>query len=383
MSPKAWRNILRKEIENFDPNRSKKEFAKAFGYTYTENEKGSVKFTAREKGKYLNNIPDAVAKMFGIRIPSQDNHSAINIKVVDFLPVFYGSTGIFPPQLIEISGADFDIDKLYAHVKEWFMENNEFIEYGSAKNDKDGYDQYINYVNKAVYKGGSAFAEALSKFENNQGISDRNQLSISQILDARDAGFNQDSIDALSMLGLPVTFDQYKSYKKKTKAEPYEAPYNNQVLDYKFALLGNEYMANTPNRETPISYEPANLDPLLDVWDFIKAELPELAETVKEEGVDVDNLFGKLKVWTNNKEGANSIGAVVLPNLYLSLMKEYNIDIRSNIKGPLGETVPQIKLNGYTFRHFGKGPGGITGNYEIIDGKENKDGLRRQYVISC
>ena len=381
-SPRAQSFIIRQEIEDFDRNRSKKEFAKAFGYTYTENEKGSVKFTAREKGKYLNNIPDAVAKMFGIRIPSQDNHSAINIKVVDFLPVFYGSTGIFPPQLIEISGADFDIDKLYAHVKEWFMENNEFIEYGSAKNDKDGYDQYINYVNKAVYKGGSAFAEALSKFENNQGISDRNQLSISQILDARDAGFNQDSIDALSMLGLPVTFDQYKSYKKKTKAEPYEAPYNNQVLDYKFALLGNEYMANTPNRETPISYEPANLDPLLDVWDFIKAELPELAETVKEEGVDVDNLFGKLKVWTNNKEGANSIGAVVLPNLYLSLMKEYNIDIRSNIKGPLGETVPQIKLNGYTFRHFGKGPGGITGNYEIIDGKENKDGARRQYVIS-
>lgn len=384
-SPKAKMNIVRQQIEGFDRNRSKKEFAKAFGYTYEENEKGNVKFTAREKGKYLNNIPDAVAKMFGIRIPSQDKHSAINIKVVDFLPVFYGSTGIFPPQLIEISGADFDIDKLYIHIKQWFMENGEFVEYGSAKNDKDGYQQYINYVNQEVYKGGSAFAEAFDKYMNDQGVPKRNQLSIEDILDARDAGFNADAVDALMMLGLPVTLKQYKAYKKKNESEPYEAPYNNQVLDYKFALLGNEHAANTPGRNVPIAYEPADLRALTDVWDFIKDELPELAELVKEEGVDIDNLFGKLKAWTNNKEGANSIGAVVLPNIYLSLMKEYNISIRSEKVGKLGETIPQITLNGYTFRHFGEDPENpqITGNYEIVNGIEKKDGARRQYVISA
>lgn len=384
-SPKAKAYIIRQNIEDFDRNRSKKEFAKAFGYTYTENEKGNVKFTAREKGKYLNNIPDAVAKMFGIRIPSQDKHSAINIKVVDFLPVFYGSTGIFPPQLIEISGADFDIDKLYMHIKQWFMENGDFVEYGTAKNDKDGYQQYINYVNQEVYRGGSAFAEAFDKYINDQGVPKRNELSIKDILDAREAGFNADAVDALMMLGLPITLKQYKAYKKKNELEPYEAPYNNQTLDYKFALLGNEHLTNTPGRNVPISYEPADLKPLTDEWDFIMSELPELAELVKEEGVDVDNLFGKLKAWTNNKEGANSIGAVVLPNIYLSLMKEYDISIRREKVGKLGETIPQITLNGYTFRHFGKDPENsqITGNYEIVNGKENKDGARRQYVISA
>jgi hypothetical protein len=384
-SPKAKAYIIRQNIEDFDRNRSKKEFAKAFGYTYEENEKGNVKFTAREKSKYMNEIPDAVAKMFGIRIPSQDKHSAVNIKVVDFLPVFYGSTGIFPPQLIEISGADFDIDKLYIHIKQWFMENGDFVEYGTAKNDKDGYQQYINYVNQEVYKGGSAFAEAFEKYMSDQGVTERNQLSIEDILDARDAGFNADAVDALMMLGLPVTLKQYKAYKKKNQSEPYEAPYNNQVLDYKFALLGNEHVTNTPGRNVPISYEPADLEPLKEVWDFIKDELPELAELVKEEGVDIDNLFGKLKAWTNNKEGANSIGAVVLPNIYLSLMKEYDISIRREKVGKLGETIPQITLNGYTFRHFGKDPEDpqITGNYEIVDGKENKNGARRQYVISA
>ncbi len=33
----------------------------------------------------MANIPEVISKMFAIRIPSQDNHSTINIKHVDFL----------------------------------------------------------------------------------------------------------------------------------------------------------------------------------------------------------------------------------------------------------------------------------------------------------
>ena len=75
-------------------------------------------------------IPEVIAKAFATRIPSQDKHSAINLKLVDFMPVFYGSSGVFPTDLIEISGADFDIDKLYTQFKEFYMKNGEFKEYG-------------------------------------------------------------------------------------------------------------------------------------------------------------------------------------------------------------------------------------------------------------
>ena len=51
-------------------------------------------------------MPDAVAKAYGVRIPSQDNHSAINLKLIDFLPTYLGSTAVFPVDLLEISGAD-------------------------------------------------------------------------------------------------------------------------------------------------------------------------------------------------------------------------------------------------------------------------------------
>ena len=40
-------------------------------------------------------IPDVISKMFGVRIPSQDNHSTVNMKMVDFLPVYFGSSAMF------------------------------------------------------------------------------------------------------------------------------------------------------------------------------------------------------------------------------------------------------------------------------------------------
>lgn len=63
--------------------------------------------------KVGDKIPPALAMAYGIRIPSQDKHSAVNLKLVDFMPVYYGSSAIFARELVELSGADFDIDKLY------------------------------------------------------------------------------------------------------------------------------------------------------------------------------------------------------------------------------------------------------------------------------
>ena len=76
-------------------------------------------------------IPKVISDMFGIRIPSQAKHSAANVRLVDFLPAVYGSSIVSARELIEISGADFDIDKLYMHIKEHyskFVETGEFRE---------------------------------------------------------------------------------------------------------------------------------------------------------------------------------------------------------------------------------------------------------------
>ena len=110
-----------------------------------------------------DNIPDAVAKMFGIRIPSQDKHSAVNLKLVDFLPVYYGSSAIFSRDLVEISGADFDIDKLYMHIKDFYVQNGEFIEYGSAERMEDAYYDYIKYTLNEYGKKNSSLYMAVEE----------------------------------------------------------------------------------------------------------------------------------------------------------------------------------------------------------------------------
>ena len=99
----------------------------------------------------------------------------------------------------------------------------------------------------------------------------------------------------------------------------------------------------------PISYQAANTDVL---WNAktrtgVLAELAEVSDVFKErieEGnIDVDNMTGKIKAFTANKVA--SIGAVVLPNLYLSLLTEYNVKLTKKAA---------IYLNGQAYNDYGK-----------------------------
>lgn len=85
----------------------------------------------------MKGIPDAYKYMMGVRIPSDDKHSYISLEYVDTLPVQLGSVAIFPRELIRISGADFDIDKVYL---EWldtykvYRDNELAREYNTISN---------------------------------------------------------------------------------------------------------------------------------------------------------------------------------------------------------------------------------------------------------
>ena len=315
------------------------------------------------------NIPDVIAKMFAVRIPSQDKHSALATKVIDFLPSSYGSTAIFSKELTEISGADFDIDKVYTQMKQWYISNGEFVEYGDpTRTDEEQFGDYIHYVKKEIASKSSVYAKALEKGK-------RRLAERARFTDEEAKQIGKNAMTALRVLGLPTTLQEFIKYRDQF-GHPYEAALNNQLLDYKFALWGNE--GNTVARKegsNPIAYDPANLNPLLEVWEDIQKELPELAELVQEDGIDVDNLFGKGRAFKNNKEGAGAIGAAVLPNLYLNLLGEYNVEVRSKVVG--GQTISQIEFNGVRYNQFNE-------QYEKIkkDGKIT-EGNRTQYIISA
>lgn len=368
-------------------------------------------------------VPEAISKMFAVRIPSQDNHSTYNAKWVDFMPPIYGSTAVFAREIIEISGADFDIDKVYMQIKEFYTKNNEFFEYGNKATEEENYFDYVRYLNNNVNKSG-IYNEALLKYKS-RGAKKEISFTTEEEKQLRRAGMSQNSINAASVLFLPRTFTEYKAYKKKFGHEPYAGALNNQILDYKYALMGNDhvtekkplylkevgdkkkttkptqqapqaeavteglqnviekdgklYVATTVKTDVPyldengnqitapaISYEAADIEVLLDLWEELKVLLPEWASLSEEEGIDVDNMLGKLKMYANNKEGARSIGAVVLPNLYLNLLQEYKVKIDDP------ESV--ISFNGQVYDDFS-----VTHEIKNL----GAEGQRTQYIISA
>ena len=271
-------------------------------------------------------MPDVISKMFAIRIPSQDNHSAMNVKWVDFLPVYYGSSAMFARELVEISGADFDIDKVFAQIKDFYVESGEFKEYGKAVGMAEKHKDYLRYISREVQKPGNTYYEAYQTYIRNQNASEIDNSVETDVL--TDQGLiSQEGLIALEMLGLPKTLEEYKNYYKKFQGEPYEAPYNNDILDYRYALLGND---NVTSGDNPISYTPATVNIIKDVLSELSGQSKVFKQRMQEDSVEVDNILGKIKAFKANK-GA-SIGAIVLPNLYLSLLTEYGITLKNPLR---------------------------------------------------
>lgn len=310
-------------------------------------------------------IADVLSKMFGIRIPSQDNHSTINIKVVDFLPVFYGSTIVSARELVEVSGADFDIDKLYIQMKEYYEENGELKEY------KNNFEDYARFINKAVQKKGSTFAEAAAKAQDR----DDRRLSNKKYNAAKELGFSRNAINALRMLNLPLSEKEFNKYVEETGRYPFSAGYNNEILDQKFALMGHIGVTTSEGDQTAVSYEAADTEILKEIWDKISAEVPELAEALAEDNIDVNNLRAKWKAFGNNKAGAKGIGAAVLPNLFLSLMQEEGLNLNPALRYALN-------FGGQVYDRFGNidRKGKPSTRERLEDGTE---GRRKQYIISA
>ena len=365
-SPKAERNIVRVDIEDFDVNRSRQEFASAFGFKYDKVD-DTITFISQSV-----NIPELYSKMYGVRIPSQDKHSAQNVRVVDFLPTYYGSTIMSARELIEISGADFDIDIMYLHMKEYFEENGALLEYDNS------FDHYTKYINKNVSKPGSTYSQALYR-ANYEGIA----VEESDVL-------SRDAVKALTILKLPKTQAEYDAYLKKHSYKvkdadgktkivsypPYPAPMNNQILDFKVALLGNEAIVNAdPTTGKAIAQTPADIEAFTEAWNIFREEFPELAETTNAEDLDSNTLWGKFRAFVNNKSA--NIGAVVLPNTYLSLIREYNIKLNQFKVKKNNKTFTTknfLRFNQETYDSF-------SGNYERLENA--KRGRRVQEIVSA
>lgn len=334
-------------------------------------------------------IPDAVAKMFGVRIPSQDKHSAVALKLVDFMPVYYGSTAVFPQELIEISGADFDIDKLYIAIQEWLVENGEFKAYGSGTTKTEKFNQFVKYQfskNKEFRKTYNDYYQAFQKEADEFKDYATDYLDELDIIDedATSLDLNKKEIieATLKALNLPADADEYNTKIEKLGYEPYQGALNNTIVNARTALLNNSAMVTAEEGQIPKAFQVATVDPLINTVKSFIERFPELRDQLEEGRYNVDTLLGKYFAFRNNKEGARNIGPAVNSLLVYTLLNANGIDIRktNTYTDETGEKIDltnlRFKLNGKEFNTYAK-----TQAYNPETGEY--DGERIMFILSA
>ena len=79
--------------------------------------------TTDENGKVtidINKLPKELLEGIGFRIPNQDHGNMLPFEIVGFLPKSIKDTVIVPSEIVYQMGSDFDIDKLYSYLKEYY-----------------------------------------------------------------------------------------------------------------------------------------------------------------------------------------------------------------------------------------------------------------------
>lgn len=284
-----------------------------------------------------DSVQEASKHALGIRIPSDDKHSYITLEQVDVMPVQYGSIGVFPHEMMEISGADFDIDKMYIMIPDTYVQGKNRVAYGTATTDIGRFNEYLTY-----------------QFENNKEL--RNLDEETETVPGTKESERIEGI--LKTLGLPSTIEEYMDKVKKGK-EPNNGVLNNRILAQRIAMQNNEHVSGGENA---ISNEPTSTKPLANLAKEIASDLqaimdnPDIKDEDKigiagtlgilnEKQSDPFFVTGQTKSYGNNMEGARNIGAAANAVQAYSLCNQFRVGV---------DPLYGIRLNHHTFRSFGE-----------------------------
>jgi len=386
---KKGNKVARRTLKNWDDTKGKMSFAKQMK-TWYDAKTDTFGDTRQDK------IPDVIAKMFGLRIPSQDKHSSLSIRIVDFIDVTNGSAIVVAREIVEVSGSDFDIDKLFAQFKEYYYnkKNKTFVEIGLE--EENIFYEFIQYVNEKVNDPGTVYYEAYEKYVAQGNSLGQIKLDEFSREEAEALGMNEKAIIALTMIGMPITKVDFDAFEQQYGYYPFAAPLNNKILDQKAAMVSNKAITSvqklyfdeegnlTTRKKTldgkndledsgetipAVALDPANMKPLEDVLKSFEKKFPEWKKTVLDETFDNDSITGALLAYINNQMGSRLIGASVLPNAYLPKLGTLGISVNVNF---------ELLINGKVFKKYG------AIKEKIIDENGNVTyGYRTQYVMSA
>jgi hypothetical protein len=300
-------------------------------------------------------LTSEAAEMLGIRIPSQDKHSMLYLKVVEVLPAELGPQIIMPREVIALSGADFDIDSEFARALEHFMSNGKIISFGGYLTSDNpvgiAYGEYLEskYNSKEVkiqadylLKDNLEYQELLKDYERAKG-----QLKKTDKKDKKAYAENKETRDnvkalvksyrdaanenALKYFGYPSNFTEFsdrysgqilnnvKNFKEQkisqiTPLTMEEA--NNHLLNIEKTFVnnvGNGSIAMTPASDT------AARTFMSKFYDTIEDPLS---------AVDYATPQAVIRGSNANAIGQENIGIAALANIMFQYFKDNNIEIK-------------------------------------------------------
>ena len=166
----------------------------------------------------------------GVRIPTQDKHSMINLRVVDVLPAETGNCCILPHEIIELAGLDFDIDSEFLNGASYYEKANALGFFGdyytTEKKYEQAFEEYLEgakiYDGRFIldYKDGLKANEEYKKIQSKLlelGV----DLSVYKSMYTNwDDGYQKTSAESklISQIFTPATELEIENLKKKKQA---------------------------------------------------------------------------------------------------------------------------------------------------------------------
>ena len=153
-------------------------------------------------------IRPEILLQLGVRIPTQDKHSMVVMKIVDTVPSYMGNMIHLPFEVVKLSGADFDIDSLFATAFEWYVNDlQEQVIYGDYLKEKTidkalekAHSEYLQYLHEKNVKDNDRYKELFESIRNNLANEYKKELeylSVSKTFKALMEG-NETMFDTLS-----------------------------------------------------------------------------------------------------------------------------------------------------------------------------------------
>lgn len=322
-------------------------------------------------------IPDEAAEMLGYRIPTQDKHSMVSLRVKGFLPNEYGSVIIVPKEVVLLSGADFDIDSLYISRYGIYRDaNRKLIRYGTATTVEGKFDEFLDYN--------------ISKNKDLKTMVKDFKLSNALNIKARMEETGKKKAEVINefyplffkSLGLPGTLEEFAEVTKGGTVDINKGSLDNKILDAQMSLFNNSHIQDT------IAKTPATIDSLKDIAKTVLAARTKAKTIVDSSSYNGFSVMGRFYAFVNNTEGKRNIGPTALTNVanaelttqnieysYAPLIKNPSVDLVNSEIAELfkNDTYLYLYVNGKL----------VTGYSDTLDSNGNRKADSLSTVLSA